>query len=136
MRDAPTAKPIRVFIVEDLRLMVEGLASLISEQDDMQVVGVASTVAEAVQTVGAARPHVVLMDSILPDGSGAEATVRIRAAHPAIAVLYLSADAPERGMAIAIQAGACGYVSKAASVEELLAAIRRAGGAAQERDAH
>ena len=106
--------------------MVEGLACLIHEWDDMRVVGVAMTVAGAVETVRVARPDVVLMDSRLPDGTAPEATERIRRECPEAAVLLLSADQTDCTIAQAVQAGARGYVSKAVCAEELVDAIRRA----------
>jgi DNA-binding NarL/FixJ family response regulator len=84
-------------------------------------------VREAVEAAGALCPQVVLMDFRLPDGTGADATERIRREHPEVAVLFLSADASDDSMIRAVDAGACGYVSKAASAEELTTAIRRAG---------
>jgi DNA-binding NarL/FixJ family response regulator len=67
------------------------------------------------------------MDFRLPDGTGAEATERIRQESPEVAVLFLSADVSDDAMMLAVDAGACGYVSKATSAEELTNAIRRAG---------
>ena len=121
------AEPITVLIVEDHRLMVEGLASLLGEVPELKVVGTASSVHEAIEAARALEPQVVLMDFRLPDGNGAEATERIRQEHPEVAVLFLSADVSDEAMMRAVDAGACGYVSKAASAEELTNAIRRAG---------
>jgi two-component system, NarL family, response regulator DevR len=121
------AEPITVLIVEDHRLMVEGLSSLLGEAGELKVVGTASTVQEAVDAATALNPQVVLMDFRLPDGNGAEATERIKREHPEVAVLFLSADVSDDAMMRAVDAGACGYVSKGASADELVNAIRRAG---------
>jgi DNA-binding NarL/FixJ family response regulator len=120
-------EPLSVLIVEDHRLMAEGLASLLAEEPELKVVGTAASVKEAVEAAGTLRPQVVLMDFRLPDGDGAEATERIRKEHPEMAVLFLSADISDDAMMRAVDAGACGYVSKAASAEELTGAIKRAG---------
>lgn len=120
-------RPISVLIVEDHRLMVEGLSSLLGEEPELSVIGTASTVAEAVGAARSRPPDVVLMDFRLPDGTGAEATERIRQEHPEVAVLFLSADVSDDAMMLAVDAGACGYVSKAASADELTTAIKRAG---------
>lgn len=120
------AEPTTVLIVEDHRLMVEGLASLLAEAADLKVVGTAGTIREAIEAAGMLQPQVVLMDFRLPDGTGDEATVRIRAEHPEVVVLFLSADISDDAMMRAVDAGACGYVSKAATAEELVNAIRRA----------
>jgi two-component system response regulator DevR len=121
------AEPISVLIVEDHRLMVEGLAALLGEEAQLKVVGIAGTVQEAVDAAKRLQPQVVLMDYRLPDGTGADATERIRMEQPDIAVLFLSADVSDEAMMLAVDAGACGYVSKAASGEELTDAILRAG---------
>ncbi len=121
------AEPITVLIVEDHRLMVEGLSSLLAEAPELKVVGTAGTVREAVEAAHTLTPQVILMDFRLPDGNGAEATERIRQEHPEVAVLFLSADISDDAMMRAVDAGACGYVSKSASAEELVNAIRRAG---------
>lgn len=120
------AEPIAVLIVEDHRLMVEGLAALLGETSGLKVVGTAGTINEAVDAARMLQPQVVLMDFRLSDGTGDEATVRIRAEHPEVAVLFLSADVSDEAMMRAVDAGACGYVSKAATAEELVNAIRRA----------
>lgn len=120
------AEPITVLIVEDHRLMVEGLAALLGETSGLKVVGTAGTINEAVDAARMLQPQVVLMDFRLSDGTGDEATVRIRAEHPEVAVLFLSADVSDEAMMRAVDAGACGYVSKAATAEELVNAIRRA----------
>ena len=117
---------IKLLLVEDHRLMFEGLTSLLSEYDDLTVLGVATTVADAVQKAMFLKPDVVLMDYRLPDGDGAQATEKIRAQLPETAVVFLSADISESAMMRAVEAGAAGYVSKAASAEELISAVRRA----------
>jgi DNA-binding NarL/FixJ family response regulator len=127
MGTAVVAEPVTVLIVEDHRLMVEGLASLLDESGGIKVVGTAGTVKEAVEATSVLQPEVVLMDFRLPDGNGAEATERIRAEHPGVAVLFLSVDISDDAMIQAVDSGACGYVSKAATAAELIDSIRRAG---------
>ena len=121
------AEPLTIVIVEDHRLMAEGLASLLGETPELKVVGTAGSVQEAVTVARSLHPQVVLMDFRLPDGNGAEATLRIKKDSPEVAVLFLSADVSDDAMMQAVDAGACGYVSKAATAEELTTAIRRAG---------
>jgi DNA-binding NarL/FixJ family response regulator len=120
------AEPLTILIVEDHRLMAEGLASLLGETQEMKVVGTAGSVQEAVTVARSLHPQVVLMDFRLPDGNGAEATLRIKKDSPEVAVLFLSAEVSDEAMMQAVDAGACGYVSKAATAEELTTAIRRA----------
>ena len=117
---------INVLLVEDHRLMFEGLSSLLAEYPDINVLGVATTVADAVAKATLLKPDLVLMDFRLPDGDGAQAGERIRAKLPDTAILFLSADPSESAMMRAVEAGASGYVSKAASAEELVGSIRKA----------
>jgi two-component system response regulator DevR len=120
------AVKINLLLVEDHRLMFEGLSSLLSEYPDLSVVGVATTVADSVHKAVLLRPDVVLMDYRLPDGDGAQATERIRVQAPDTAILFLSADPSEAAVTRAVEAGASGFVSKGATAEELVSAIRRA----------
>ena len=117
---------INVLLVEDHRLMFEGLSSLLAEYPDINVLGVATTVADAVAKATLLKPDLVLMDYRLPDGDGAQASERIRTRLPDTAILFLSADPSESAMMRAVEAGASGYVSKAASAEELVSSIRKA----------
>jgi len=117
---------INVLLVEDHRLMFEGLSSLLTEYSDINVLGVATTVADAVAKASLLKPDLVLMDYRLPDGDGAQASERIRALLPDTAVLFLSADPSEASIMRAVEAGASGYVSKGASAEELVTSIRKA----------
>ena len=117
---------INVLLVEDHRLMFEGLSSLLTEYSDINVLGVATTVADSVAKASLLKPDLVLMDYRLPDGDGAQASERIRAILPDTAVLFLSADPSEASIMRAVEAGASGYVSKGASAEELVNSIRKA----------
>jgi DNA-binding NarL/FixJ family response regulator len=117
---------VGVLVVEDHRLMFEGLISVLSEFGDINVAGVATTVADAVRKATVIKPDLVLMDYRLPDGDGVDATTKIRALLPDTAVLFLSADVSEAAMMRAVEAGASGYVSKGAAAEDLVAGIRKA----------
>jgi DNA-binding NarL/FixJ family response regulator len=121
-----TPAKVNVLLVEDHRLMFEGLSAILSEQPDLKVVGVATTVADAVEKSVLLKPDLVLMDYRLPDGDGAQATARIQAKLPETVVLFLSAEGSEAARVKAVQAGASGFVSKAATADELMDAIRRA----------
>jgi DNA-binding NarL/FixJ family response regulator len=117
---------IDILVVEDHRLMVEGLSSLLTDYPDLRVVGAAGTVAEAVASATELKPDVVLMDYRLPDGDGTVACERIRRNLPDTAVLFLTAYPSEEDMMRALESGACGYVSKEVSAEDLVGAIRKA----------
>jgi DNA-binding NarL/FixJ family response regulator len=122
---------IRVLIVEDSRILAEGLRDSLERHDDLQVVGVAHTVADATHLAGQERPAVILMDYHLPDGTGVEATEAIRGALPEAAIVLLSGDTTEETRRIAVQAGVNGFLPKSQPVmTHAAAAVRRAAGVA------
>lgn len=115
--------PLRVVLVDDHRLFRSGVRSELG--DGFTVVGEAGDVDEAVDTILAARPDVVLLDVHLPSGGGRDVVARVRAAAPDIAFLAVSvSDAPEDVIAV-IRAGARGYVTKGVSAAELADAAAR-----------
>jgi len=116
--------PIRMLIVQHDRLMFEGLVSLLGDQEGLEVLGVASSAADAVDKSMHLRPDLVLMDVRFPDGDGAQICERIRSRLPNTAVLFLSADTNEATVERAVMAGAAGYVSTQISVAELVGAIK------------
>ena len=98
---------------------------MLSNETDMQVVGIAATVAEA-KTIARARLDVVLMDYRLPDGTGAEATRAIKARWPAARVVMLTALNDDETVLESIQAGADGYLTKDRAIDEVVNAVRAA----------
>lgn len=117
---------IAVLIVEDHKLVAEGLSALLVAAGDISVVGTAHNVADAVRLVAETNPDVVLMDSHLPDGSGAAAAARIRDQRLRLPILFLSADSSESAMIAAVRAGACGYLPKSQASADVVTAVRRA----------
>jgi DNA-binding NarL/FixJ family response regulator len=89
------------------------------------VVATAADGAQALRVAGAARPDVVVLDLQLPDMSGVEVTRGLRAAHPAVRVLVLSASGEQQDVLDAVKAGAVGYLLKSAARPEFLDAVRR-----------
>lgn len=126
MAQALRDEPIRVLIVEDHRLVAEGLQALLGAYGDIRLVGVAGTVADAVRMDREARPDVILMDFRLPDGTGADATAQIRRQHRTVAVVFLSTDDSEDTLIAAVRAGGCGYLSKSRAAADVADAVRRA----------
>src|SRR2546423_6737539 len=102
--------PIRVLIVEDHRVVAEGLAALINHQGDMKVVGEASTVAECINLAAELGPDVVLLDFRLPDGTGAEAANGIREIRPEAKLIFLTREDTEAARFAAVQAGASAFI--------------------------
>jgi two-component system response regulator DevR len=120
--------PVRVLIVEDDRLLAEGLEALLNDEADLHVVGRAATVSDAVRGVDRLAPDVVLMDQRLPDGTGADATARIRHRHPGVAVLFLSRLEDDMVRLAAFEAGASGYLTKSRAAADVVGAVRRVAG--------
>jgi DNA-binding NarL/FixJ family response regulator len=119
-------RPVRVFLVDDHGLFRAGVrAELDSITDEVEVVGEAGTVGEAVAGIAHRKPDVVLLDVHMPDGGGAEVLRRSRPDNADVVFLALSvSDAAEDVIAV-IRAGARGYVTKTISSHELVRAIVR-----------
>jgi DNA-binding NarL/FixJ family response regulator len=115
---------ISVLLVDDHEVVRLGLAALIDMQSDMRVVGQAGDGATAIRLYRQLQPDVVTMDMKLPDMSGSQAIIAIRRESPAARILVLSTLAGDEHIYRAIQAGALGYLLKAAGGDELAAAIR------------
>lgn len=115
---------IRVIVVDDHPIVRSGIVGLLSLDDGIDVVGEASDGAEAIALATAERPDVVLMDLRMPNLSGAAATARITATLPDVRVLVLTTHEGDDDILGAIEAGASGYLLKAAPQEEIVAGIR------------
>jgi DNA-binding NarL/FixJ family response regulator len=115
--------PIRVLVVDDQRVVRDGLSMLVGLIDGVEVVGSASDGSEAVACAAALRPDVILMDLRMPGTDGVEATRIIKAAQP-VAIVVLTTYADDESMFPALQAGASGYLTKDASAEQIEDAIR------------
>ncbi|MEJ2862761.1 response regulator transcription factor [Actinomycetospora flava] len=115
---------VRVMVVDDHPIWREGVARDLEERG-VEVVATAPDGAAAVRIARAVRPDVVLMDLQLPELSGAEATAQVREALPDTQVLVLSASAEQGDVLGAVRAGATGYLTKSAGMEELVDAIGR-----------
>ena len=120
----PGNDPIHVLIVEDHRVVAEGLAALINHQADMTVVGDAGSVAEAVQAVAELGPDVVLLDFRLPDGTGATAAAAIRDIRPEAKLIFLTREDTEAARFAAVQSGASAFIHKSKAAAEVVIAIR------------
>jgi two-component system response regulator DevR len=119
-------KKTRILLVDDHAIVRLGLMTLLNDQPDMQVVGEASTAAEAVHAVEKGNPDVVLMDIRLPGEGGIDATRQVTSRFPGSKVVMLTSFADDDLVIRAINAGAAGYVLKQVGNEELLRAIRAA----------
>lgn len=117
---------IRVLIVDDQSLFRTGIASLLSLEDGVSVVGVARDGQEAIERARTLLPDVVLMDVRMPGVDGVTATARITSRHPTVRVVMLASLQTDESVVEAMRAGAVGYVHKDAGRQELLDAVRRA----------
>jgi DNA-binding NarL/FixJ family response regulator len=115
---------IRILVADDHPIVRSGIVALLDSADDMVVVGTASTGLEAVDQALELTPDLVLMDLRMPGIDGDEATARILAAKAAIRVVVLTTYESDASILTAIEAGASGYLLKAAPQEEILAGIR------------
>ena len=116
----------QILLVDDHEIVRLGLMTLLNDQPDMQVIGEASTAAEAVAAVEQLKPDVVLMDIRLPGEGGIDATRQITKNFKDSKVVMLTSFADDDLVFKAINAGAIGYVLKQVGNEELLRAIRAA----------
>ena len=117
---------IRLLIADDHAVVRTGLVQLVKTFDGVELVGAASNGEEAVTLCAEHRPDVVLMDLEMPLLDGIEATQRIKAAQPDIAVVVLTSFSDRERILRALDAGAAGYLLKDAEPEELARAIRAA----------
>src|SRR5947199_7109853 len=116
---------IRVLFVEDHQLLADALSAMLSREPDIEVIGIAGTVADA-KLMSRERLDVVLMDYRLPDGTGAEATRAIKARWPAARVVMVTALTDDETVLESIQAGADGDLTKDRAAEDVVQAVRAA----------
>jgi DNA-binding NarL/FixJ family response regulator len=117
---------VQVLIVQDHPLLASAISRVLEAQPDLAVSGVTSSGADAVQSAADNRPDVVLMDFRLPDVSGPAAARMIKGAHADAAIVFHSADESETALLDAIDAGATAYLTKDATADQIIEAVRRA----------
>ena len=115
---------IRILLADDHMLMRMGIATLVSTAKDMTVVGEARNGREAVELAGSLRPDVVIMDLMMPEMSGGEATKAIHDAHPGIKIVILTTYGTSAELATAVTNGAVGVLLKDKVEMDLLNTIR------------
>jgi DNA-binding NarL/FixJ family response regulator len=120
---APTTK-IRVFLLDDHEVVRRGVRELLESDGDIEVVGEASTAAEATARVPAVRPDVAVLDVRLPDGDGVTVCRDLRSQLPELACLMLTSFADDEALFDSIMAGAAGYVLKQVRGADILGAVR------------
>jgi DNA-binding NarL/FixJ family response regulator len=115
---------IRILLADDHALLREGMRGLLSQEPDFEIAGEAANGAEAVEMVKELRPHVVLMDVVMPGLTGIEATREIKKNNPTTAVIILTAYDDEHYVLGLLEAGVAGYLLKCCRGEQVVQAIR------------
>ncbi|EST13624.1 response regulator [Sporolactobacillus laevolacticus] len=117
---------IKVMIVDDHDMVRKGLKAYLSTESDIDIVGEAASGNQAVRTFEVLQPEVILMDLIMEDGNGIEATKQILAKDPTKKLIILTSFYDDEQVFPAIEAGAMSYLLKTASSEEIIQAIHKA----------
>jgi DNA-binding NarL/FixJ family response regulator len=115
---------IRVLVVDDHPIVRSGIVGLLASAPDVEVVGEAADGRSAVEAAARLHPHIVLMDLRMPELNGDAATALILAGQPDVRVIILTTYEDDAAILTAIEAGASGYLLKAAPQEEILAGLR------------
>lgn len=116
---------INVFVVDDHELVRRGLIDLICAEDDLDVIGQAGSVLEALEEIAKVQPDVAVLDVRLPDGNGIELCREIRSLYPDTQVLMLTSFSDDEALLGAVLGGASGFVIKDIKNLDLLDAIRK-----------
>jgi DNA-binding NarL/FixJ family response regulator len=117
--------PIRVFVLDDHEVVRRGLRELLESAGDITVVGESGSAVEATSRIPALRPDVAVLDGRLPDGSGVDVCRQVRSVDPSIRALILTSYDDDEALFAAILAGASGYVLKQITGHDLLDTVRR-----------
>jgi two-component system response regulator DevR len=125
---------IRVFLLDDHEMVREGVRSLLESDDDIEVVGEAASVAEALARIPLVKPDVAILDVRLDDGSGIEVCRDVRASHPEIICLMLTSFADDEALYASVMAGAAGYVLKQIRAHDLIEDVKKVAGGASLMD--
>jgi DNA-binding NarL/FixJ family response regulator len=127
---------IKVFLVDDHEVVRRGVRELLEAEADLEVVGEAASVDEALVRVPAARPDVAVLDVRLPDGNGVELCRELRSRMEGLACLMLTSFADDQALLDAVLAGASGYLLKDVRGTDLVDGIRTVAGGGSLLDAH
>lgn len=115
---------IRIMLVDDHAIVREGLRTLLAEDAEFLIVGEAQNGAEAIELAAIVRPHVILMDLVMPNVDGIQATQALQSLVPTSRIIVLTSFSDDQWVSKAIQAGASGYLLKNVLKAELFLAIR------------
>jgi DNA-binding NarL/FixJ family response regulator len=126
----------KIAIVEDNKIIRESLAEFVQTDSECECVCVCSTAQEALRLIPKHKPEIVLMDIQLPDISGIECTAKLKQLMPTLQIIMVTVYEDTERIFKALRAGACGYLLKRCTPEELVAAIHevKQGGAPMSRE--
>lgn len=113
-----------VLIVDDHLMFSELIARVLDDQDDITVIGIASSGAEALEAVARDAPHVVVLDYALPGDDGVAVARQVRAEAPDVGIVMLTGLANDEVLRAAVIAGCAGFVTKDKAVDDLVDAVR------------
>ena len=116
---------IRVLIADDHSIVRQGLVGILTEMPELEVVGEAADGNEAIAKARSHTPHVILMDLMMPNCNGVEATQRLQSELPEVRVIIFTVSDSEEDLFSAIKSGAKGYLLKSEEPAEVLVAIRQ-----------
>ncbi len=116
---------IRVFLVDDHEIVRRGVRELLEAQDDIEVVGEAGSVEQAIHRAPISSPDVAVLDVQLPDGTGVEVCRDLRSALPELRCIMLTSFADDEAMLDSVVAGASGYLLKQVRGADIVDAVRR-----------
>jgi two-component system, NarL family, response regulator DevR len=127
MPDQPAQpdQPVRVFLLDDHEVVRRGLRDLLEADGDIVVVGESGSAVEATARIPALRPDVAVLDARLPDGSGIDVCRDVRSVDPSIKAMILTSYDDDEALFAAILAGAAGYVLKQITGNDLVDGVRR-----------
>lgn len=126
MPDPASPQPVSVLLIDDHALFRSGVRALLQRHPQVAIVGEAADGATGVQRAQALRPAVILLDLHMPGTAGVETLQMLRRVSPASAILMLTVSEQAQDLALALRAGACGYLVKSIEADYLLRAIMRA----------
>jgi len=117
-------KKISIFVVEDHQLFRKGLVNVLNQFTDLEVIGEAATIRDAMENIQRLQPKIVIMDVFLPDGDGVEAASEVRRKFPEVEVIILTISDDIEILNRAVRAGAKGYLVKGEGLKEIVETIR------------
>ena len=117
----------RIFLVDDHEIVRRGVADLLEDEPDLEIVGEAATVAEAMTRIPALSVNVAVLDVRMPDGNGVELCRDLRSQLPELRCLILTSYSDDEALLNAIMAGASGFVLKQVLGNDLITAVRKVG---------